>query len=59
MRILNSFENAYTPCFKDSKTGAINYNKCDADAYGYQPTGIVFNDAYRCKFDSASTPSIC
>merc|ERR1711865_781708 len=37
----------YTPCFKDSETGEINYNKCDADAYGYQPTGIVFNDAYR------------
>merc|ERR1711865_1103207 len=46
-RIFNSFEKAYTPCFKDSETGEINYNKCDADAYGYQPTGIVFNDAYR------------
>jgi len=47
MRIFNSFEKAYTPCFKDSETGAINYNKCDANLYGYQPTGIVFNDAYR------------
>jgi len=46
-RIFNSFEKAYTPCFKDSETGAINYNKCDADEYGYQPTGIPFNDAYR------------
>merc|ERR1711865_1019761 len=29
------------------ESGEINYNKCDADTYGYQPTGIVFNDAYR------------
>jgi bacteriorhodopsin len=46
MRIFNSFEAAYTPCMK-MESGEINYNKCDADTYGYQPTGIVFNDAYR------------
>ena len=58
MRIFNSFEKAYTPCFKDSETGAINYNKCDAGLYDYQSTGTVFNDAYRCKFDT-STSSMC
>ena len=49
MRIFNSFEAAYTSCYR-STTGEINYNKCDADAYGYSPTGIAFNDAYRCMF---------
>merc|ERR1712028_67057 len=47
MRIFNSFEKAYTPCFKDSETGEVNYNLCNADEYGYSPTGIPFNDAYR------------
>merc|ERR1719331_480274 len=46
MRIFNSFEAAYTSCYK-SADGEINYNKCDADTYGYSPTGIAFNDAYR------------
>merc|ERR1711865_559370 len=44
-RIFNSFEKAYTPCEKVG--GVIDYNKCDADEYGYSPTGIPFNDAYR------------
>ena len=56
MRIFNSFEKAYTPCQKID--GEVNYNKCDADLYGYQPTGIVFNDAYRCKFDTSNS-SMC
>jgi len=47
MRIFNSFEAAYTSCHRDANTGAINYNLCDPDAYGYSPTGIAFNDAYR------------
>merc|ERR1711871_180528 len=47
MRIFNSFEAAYTSCHRDANTGAINYNLCDADTYGYSPTGIAFNDAYR------------
>merc|ERR1719393_1037399 len=38
-RIFNSFEAAYTPCYKDAETGEINYNKCDADEFGYSPTG--------------------
>merc|ERR1719241_27220 len=42
-RIFNSFEKAYTPCYKDADTGVVNYNKCDADEYGYSPTGIPFN----------------
>jgi len=46
-RIFNSFERAYTPCHKDPDTGAINYNLCNPDEYGYNPTGIPFNDAYR------------
>merc|ERR1719171_2156322 len=45
MRIFNSFEKAYTPCQKVD--GVVNYNLCDADEYGYSPTGIPFNDAYR------------
>ena len=58
-RIFNSFENAYTPCKKYAAgeanipsgyvAGNINYNDCNADAYGYTPTGHSFNDAYRCK----------
>merc|ERR1712149_108844 len=27
--------------------GEVNIHKCDADKYGYRPTGIPFNDAYR------------
>merc|ERR1712194_429366 len=46
-RIFNSFTEAYTPCLRDDATGAVNYNICDADKYGYQPTGLAFNDAYR------------
>merc|ERR1719502_121029 len=44
-RIFNSFDAAYTPCYRDEN--GVNYNLCDADKYGYQPTGIAFNDAYR------------
>jgi len=44
-RIFNSFTESYTPCFV--KDGEVNYNKCNADEYGYSPTGIPFNDAYR------------
>ena len=29
--------------------GVINPYKCDADTYGWQPTGLPFNDAYRCE----------
>merc|ERR1711907_593532 len=47
-RIFNSFDRAYTPCYRSSE-GEINYNICDADKYKYQPTGIAFNDAYRCE----------
>merc|ERR1711937_247552 len=45
-RIFNSFDKAYTPCYR-SDEGEINPNLCDADTYKYQPTGISFNDAYR------------
>jgi len=44
-RIFNSFVEAYTPC--EITDGTINPYKCDADTYGWQPTGIPFNDAYR------------
>jgi len=44
-RIFNSFVEAYTPCLV--KDGEVFPNKCDADKYGYSPTGISFNDAYR------------
>lgn len=44
-RIFNSFREAYTPC--QVIDGVANYNICDADKYGYSPTGIPFNDAYR------------
>merc|ERR1711990_606064 len=33
-RIFNSFNKAYTPCYRSSE-GEINYNICDADKYGY------------------------
>jgi len=44
-RIFESFREAYTPC--KVTDGEVNYNICDADSYGYSPTGIPFNDAYR------------
>jgi len=44
-RIFNSFVEAYTPCMV--KNGTVFPHKCDADKYGYSPTGISFNDAYR------------
>merc|ERR1711907_483397 len=44
-RIFNSFVEAYTPCMV--KDGEVFPNKCDADKYGYSPTGISFNAAYR------------
>merc|ERR1712178_679712 len=44
-RIFDSFNAAYTPC--ENINGTINYNKCDPDKFGYTPTGIPFNDAYR------------
>jgi len=44
-RIFNSFVEAYTPC--EITDGVINPYKCDADTYGWQPTGHPFNDAYR------------
>merc|ERR1712005_11217 len=45
-RIFESFNKAYTPC-KLMDDGSINYNMCNADEFGYTPTGIPFNDAYR------------
>jgi len=45
-RIFDSFNAAFTPC-EVGEDGAINYNKCDPAKYGYSPTGIPFNDAYR------------
>merc|ERR1711912_12317 len=44
-RIFDSFNAAYTPC--KVTDGAVDYNTCDPEAYGYSPTGIPFNDAYR------------
>merc|ERR1711907_252964 len=44
-RIFNSFVDAYTPC--DIVDGVITPYKCDADTYGWRPTGVPFNDAYR------------
>merc|ERR1712086_26971 len=44
-RIFNSFVEAYTPC--EVVDGVVNPHKCDADTYGYSPTGHTFNDAYR------------
>jgi len=44
-RIFNSFVEAYTPC--EVVDGVVNPHKCDADTYGYSPTGHSFNDAYR------------
>merc|ERR1711907_458515 len=42
---LGSFLAAYTPC--EVTNGTVNYNKCDPETFGYSPTGIPFNDAYR------------
>lgn len=44
-RIFNSFEDAFTPC--EVLNGTVNKYKCDPELYGYSPTGIAFNDAYR------------
>merc|ERR1719311_203667 len=44
-RIFNSFVEAYTPC--EVVDGVVNPHKCDADTFGYSPTGHAFNDAYR------------
>merc|ERR1712054_381788 len=44
-RIFDSFVAAYTPC--EVTDGVVNYNKCNPETYGYSPTGIPFNDAYR------------
>merc|ERR1712070_858348 len=44
-RIFNSFVEAYTPC--EVTDGVVNPYKCDADNYGWSPTGHPFNDAYR------------
>merc|ERR1712185_587970 len=49
-RIFNSFTESYTPCeatVRSDNVTVINYNACDADVFGYTPTGIPFNDAYR------------
>merc|ERR1711965_294395 len=49
-RIFNSFTEAYTPCKVTNGTdgvGTIDPHTCDADKYGYTPSGIAFNDAYR------------
>merc|ERR1712199_145735 len=45
MRIFNSFEASYTPC--EVTNGEINHSKCSPELWGYRPTGIPFNDAYR------------
>merc|ERR1711998_38464 len=44
-RIFNSFEAAFTPC--KVTNGKVDSSYCDAEAFGYHPTGIPFNDAYR------------
>merc|ERR1711907_792637 len=44
-RIFNSFVEAYTP--REVVDGVVNPHKCDADTFGYSPTGHAFNDAYR------------
>merc|ERR1711907_55266 len=41
-RIFDSF----TPC-EIQEDGSVNYNHCDPEKFGYNPTGIPFNDAYR------------
>merc|ERR1711987_16798 len=45
-RIFDSFNAAFTPC-EIQEDGSINYNHCDPEKFGYNPTGIPFNDAYR------------
>merc|ERR1711988_803634 len=42
---LVTFIAAYTPCKVED--GTVDYNTCSAETYGYSPTGIAFNDAYR------------
>merc|ERR1711907_674860 len=42
---LVTFIASFTPC--ENTNGTINYSKCDPETYGYSPTGIPFNDAYR------------
>jgi bacteriorhodopsin len=44
-RIFDSFNAAYTPC--KVTDGTVDYNTCGAEEFGYSPTGIAFNDAYR------------
>jgi len=49
-RIFNSFTEAYTPCKVTNGAdgvGTIDPHTCDADKYGYTPSGHPFNDAYR------------
>ena len=56
--IFNSFVEAYTPCeatVDEKGVAIINYNRCDAEFYGYTATGIPFNDAYRCKLPQPSS----
>jgi len=45
-RIFDSFNAAFTPC-EITEDGSVNYNHCDPEKFGYNPTGIPFNDAYR------------
>merc|ERR1712199_140800 len=45
-RIFDSFNAAFTPC-EVQEDGSVNYNHCDPEKFGYTPTGIPFNDAYR------------
>merc|ERR1712227_128165 len=45
-RIFDSFNAAFTPC-EIQEDGSVNYNHCDPEKFGYNPTGIPFNDAYR------------
>merc|ERR1712146_873839 len=49
-RIFNSFVESYTPCEITTRADGVNevnYNACNAEQWGYRPTGIPFNDAYR------------
>jgi len=49
-RIFNSFVESYTPCeitTRSDGVNEVNYNACNAEQWGYRPTGIPFNDAYR------------
>merc|ERR1712054_387210 len=47
---LVTFTASYTPCEATTRADGvveINYNACNTDVFGYTPTGIPFNDAYR------------